>query len=82
MGPCGAPGPAHGERGGVRRLGTFGAAENRGGATVTAYRLRAHVTRAMPRSRRRAFGHISSASGAGGTRLRRRAPGAASRLEQ
>jgi hypothetical protein len=36
--PCGALGPTHGERGGVRRLGTNGAAENRGGVTATAYR--------------------------------------------
>jgi hypothetical protein len=43
MGPCGAPRPAHRERGGVRWLGTNGAAQNRGGAAVTAYQREAAV---------------------------------------
>jgi hypothetical protein len=38
-----ALGPAHGERGGVRRLGIDGAMENIGGAVVTAYRRRVAV---------------------------------------
>jgi hypothetical protein len=38
-----APGPAYGERGGVRWLGTDGAAENRGGAVAMAYRRKAAV---------------------------------------
>jgi hypothetical protein len=44
--------------------------------------LHACTGRATPESRRRAFGRVSSASGPGGVRLHRRAPGAASRLEQ
>jgi hypothetical protein len=47
-----------------------------------AMRLRARTGRAMPGSRWRAFGRVSSASGAGGVRLDHQAPGAASRLEQ
>jgi hypothetical protein len=35
--------PVHGEKGGVRWLGTDGAAENRGGVAVTAYRRKAAV---------------------------------------
>jgi hypothetical protein len=35
--------PAHGEKGEVRWLGTDGAAENRGGVAVTAYRRKAAV---------------------------------------
>jgi hypothetical protein len=42
----------------------------------------ARARRATPGSRRRAFGRVSSAGGAGGVRLCRRAPGVASRLEQ
>jgi hypothetical protein len=38
-----ALGPVYGGRGGVRRLGTEGAAENIGGAAVTAYQRRAAV---------------------------------------
>jgi hypothetical protein len=38
-----ALGSAHGERGGVRRLGTDRAVENKGGATVMAYRRGAAV---------------------------------------
>jgi hypothetical protein len=45
-------------------------------------RLRAHTGRTTPGSRWHTFSHVSSASGAGGVRLRRRAPGTASRLEQ
>jgi hypothetical protein len=33
----------HGERGGVRQLGTDGAVENRGGAAATAYQRKAAV---------------------------------------
>jgi hypothetical protein len=40
------------------------------------------VGRATLGSRRRAFGHVSSASGVDTVRLRRRAPGTTSRLEQ
>jgi hypothetical protein len=47
-----------------------------------AMRLRACASRVMPGSRRCAFDRVSSASGVGGVRLRHRAPGAASRLEQ
>jgi hypothetical protein len=43
LGPCRALRPVHAERGGVRRLGTDGAVENRGGAAVTAYRRKATV---------------------------------------
>jgi hypothetical protein len=43
LGSYGAPGPAHRERGGVRLLGTDGAAENKGGAAVTDYRRKATV---------------------------------------
>jgi hypothetical protein len=43
MGPCGAPGSTHGERDEVSRLGTDGAAKNRGGATATAYWRKAAV---------------------------------------
>jgi hypothetical protein len=43
LGPCGALGPAYGERGGVRWLGTDRAAENRGGVVVMAYRREAAV---------------------------------------
>jgi hypothetical protein len=45
-------------------------------------RLRAHAGRTTPESRWRTFGRVSSASGAGGVRLRRQAPGTASWLEQ
>jgi hypothetical protein len=38
-----APGPAYGEGGGVRWLATDRAAENRGGAAMTAYRRKATV---------------------------------------
>jgi hypothetical protein len=38
-----ALGPAYGERGGVRWLGTDGAAKNRGGVVATAYRRKAAV---------------------------------------
>jgi hypothetical protein len=47
-----------------------------------AVRMGALVGRATLGSRRCAFGHVSSACGADSTRLRRRAPGTASRLEQ
>jgi hypothetical protein len=51
---------------------------------ASAWRLHGYTcgSRATPGSRRRAFSHVSSASGAGGVRLRHRAPGAASLLEQ
>jgi hypothetical protein len=47
-----------------------------------AARMGALVGRATLGSRWRAFGHVISASGADSARLRRRAPGTASRLEQ
>jgi hypothetical protein len=60
------------DRGGIQ----VSTRRNEGCQHTAPTQLRARVSSATQGPRQRAFGRVSSASGAGGARLRRRAPGA------